>query len=181
MALPRRVAGPLPRSTEQSRNREWVPLSQKLTANAVLSRFGTQIVASRLHIPSRDEVTGKDVPEGEWRAMTNRMAVGFAVIAVALGAAGMPAKAQQRTTDTVVGSCVYSGGGSHCVRQYRYGDPGNRGIQSLREPIPEEVAELRDREMRWVERCQPMLRRDAYGVGRYVYAARGCEYGRDSD
>jgi hypothetical protein len=54
----------LPRSTEQSRKSEWVPLSQKLTANAVLSRFGTIFVASRLHIPSRDEVTGQDVPEG---------------------------------------------------------------------------------------------------------------------
>ncbi len=113
--------------------------------------------------------------------MTARMAVGLAAITIALGAAGMPAMAQQRTTDTTVGSCVSSGGGSHCVRQYRYGDPGNSGIQSLREPIPEEVAELRDREKRWVERCRPMLRRDAYGVGRYVYAARGCEYGQDSD
>jgi hypothetical protein len=123
----------------------------------------------------------KVVPEREWRAMTTRMTVGFAVIVGALAAAGVPALAQQRATDTVVGSCVYSGGGSHCVRQFRYGDPGNSGIQSLREPIPEEVAELRDREKRWVERCRPMLRRDAYGVGRYVYAARGCEYGRDSD
>ena len=109
-----------------------------------------------------------------------RMVLSLAIIAAALIAAGAPAMAQ-RVTDTVVGSCVTSGGGAHCVRQFRYGDPGNSGIKSLREPIPEEVADLREREARWVERCRPMLRRDAYGVGRYVYAARGCEYGRDSD
>jgi hypothetical protein len=127
------------------------------------------------------------VPERESRAMaivTIRMTTGMvlrrAMIAAALIAAGTPAMAQ-RVTDTVVGSCVSSGGGSHCVRQFRYGDPGNSGIKSLREPIPEEVAELREREARWVERCRPMLLRDAYGVGRYVYAARGCEYGQDSD
>jgi hypothetical protein len=124
------------------------------------------------------------VPERESRAMSTRITTGMvlslAVIAVALGAASAPATAQ-RVTDTVVGSCVYGGGAVNCVRQYRYGDPGHRGIQSLREPAPEEVAELREREQRWVERCRPTLRRDAYGVGRYVYAARGCEYGQDSD
>ncbi len=112
--------------------------------------------------------------------VTTRMVLSLAMIAAALIAAGAPAMAQ-RVTDTVVGSCVTSGGGAHCVRQFRYGDPGNSGIKSLREPVPEEVADLREREARWVERCRPMLRRDAYGVGRYVYAARGCEYGRDSD
>lgn len=147
----------------------------------VLSRFGTTFMASRLHIRCGMKSPAWVVPEGEWRAMTKRMAVGLLVIAVALAGAGVPSMAQQRSTDTVVGSCVFSGGGSHCVRQFRYGDPGNSGVQSLREPPPEEVAELRDREKRWVERCRPMLRRDAYGVGRYVYAARGCEYGRDSD
>ena len=112
--------------------------------------------------------------------MMTRMVLSFAMIAVACGVGSGPAAAQ-RVTDTVVGSCVFSGGGEHCVRQYRYGDPGHKGIQSLREPAPEEVAALREREQRWVERCRPMLRRDAYGVGRYVYAARGCEYGQDSD
>ena len=116
--------------------------------------------------------------------VTTRIATGMvlslAAIAAALTVAGTPAMAQ-RVTDTVVGSCVSSGGGAHCVRQFRYGDPGNSGIKSLREPVPEEVAELREREARWVERCRPMLLRDAYGVGRYVYAARGCEYGQDSD
>jgi len=38
------------------------------------------------------------------------------------------------------------------------------------------AAEARDR--RWVERCRPVIRQDEFGVPRYVYAARGCEYGQ---
>jgi hypothetical protein len=112
--------------------------------------------------------------------MTIRLAVMAALTALVLGGMSAPAAAQ-RWTDTVVGSCVYSYGAVHCVRQFRYGDPGNNGVQTLREPSPEEVAEMRERERRWVERCRPELRPDAYGVNRYVYAARGCEYGRDRD
>ena len=87
----------------------------------------------------------------------------------------------QRVTDTVVGSCVYSRGMGHCVRQYRYGDVGAKGTGTVRELSPEEIAESRERERKWVERCRPVVRQDAYGVGRYVYAARGCEYGRMED
>ncbi len=36
----------------------------------------------------------------------------------------------------------------------------------------------RERDRKWVERCKPVMRQDAYGVSRYVYAARGCEHGR---
>jgi hypothetical protein len=38
------------------------------------------------------------------------------------------------------------------------------------------LAEARDR--RWLARCRPRIRHDEYGVERYVYAARGCEFGR---
>lgn len=87
----------------------------------------------------------------------------------------------QHVTDTVVGSCVFSGGLSHCARRYRYGDAGATGIKTSREPSPEDVAENRERERKWVDRCRPVVRQDAYGVGRYVYTARGCEYGRIED
>jgi hypothetical protein len=119
-------------------------------------------------------------PETESRAMTVRLVVTFALAALGWGAAHEPAAAQ-RATDMAVGSCVFSGGAAHCVRQYRHGDRGNNGIQSLREPDQQDVAEARDREARWVERCKPELRNDRYGVNRYVYAAPGCEYGRDRD
>ena len=113
--------------------------------------------------------------------MIGKLAIAYA-LAVALAVLTLPALTgsafAQRVTDTVVGSCVFSGGHSHCVRQYRYGDAGATGIKTVREPSPEDVAETRERERKWVERCKPVLRQDAYGVGRYVYAARGCEYGR---
>lgn len=112
--------------------------------------------------------------------MTTRMVFTLALAALALGGANAPAAAQ-RFTDTVVGSCVFSGGAVHCVRQYRYGDRGNNGIQSLKEPDPQDIAESREREARWAARCKPQLRHDRYGVSRYVYAAPGCEYGQDRD
>jgi hypothetical protein len=110
--------------------------------------------------------------------MATRLASVIAFAALALGGAPAPALA---FTDTVVGSCVFSGGAGHCVRQYRYGDRGAGGVQSMREPNPEDLAAARERDRRWVERCRPQLRPDALGVNRYVYAARGCEYGQDRD
>jgi len=96
--------------------------------------------------------------------------------------AAQPARtAAASSTDTVVGSCVYHRGARHCVQQFRYGDRGTNGIQSLREPDQQDVAEMRERERRWFARCRPLLRTDAYGVNRYVYAAPGCEYGQDRD
>ena len=109
--------------------------------------------------------------------MIAKLFIGFALAGLALPAMSGSAFAQ-RVTDTVVGSCVFSGGLGHCVRQYRYGDAGNNGIQLQQGPSAEDLAESRERDRKWVERCKPVVRQDAYGVGRYVYAARGCEYGR---
>ncbi len=96
-------------------------------------------------------------------------------------AAGATEAWSQRVTDTVVGSCVYSFGAAHCVRQYRYGDAGNNGIQALKEPSEETAAEARERDRLWLARCRPIVRQDALGVGRYHYAAPGCEFGRFAD
>lgn len=111
--------------------------------------------------------------------MATRIALTVALAALAWSGVSAPAAAQ-RVTDTVVGSCVFSGGAAHCVRQYRYGDRGS-SIQSLKEPDPQDMAESREREARWVARCKPQLRHDRYGVNRYIYAAPGCEYGQDRD
>jgi hypothetical protein len=46
----------------------------------------------------------------------------------------------------------------------------------------EEAARVsQDREKRWVAYCAPDIVHDRYGVGRYVYAVRGCEFGRYKD
>ena len=119
--------------------------------------------------------------------MKTSLALAVAMIALAATGAHAPAAAEPTRgappsfTDTVVGSCVFHRGASHCVRQYRYNDRGTNGIQRLREPSEQEIAEARERERRWVERCRPHLRPDEHGVNRYVYAARGCEYGQDRD
>ena len=59
--------------------------------------------------------------------------------------------------------------------------PAQSNVHIVAVPQPISVderaaAEARDR--RWVARCRPVIRQDEYGVPRYVYAARGCEYGR---
>ena len=110
--------------------------------------------------------------------MVLRLALGLVLTVCAIGGASAPARAW---TDTYMGSCVFAGGAFSCASQFRYGHPGNNGITSLREPTEEDLAESRERERRWVERCRPQLRPDAHGVNRYVYAARGCEYGQDRD
>jgi len=59
------------------------------------------------------------------------------------------------------------------------GDPNVRAV-----PRPlgeEEKAQAAARERRWLAQCQPEIRRDPYGVARYIYAARGCEYGVGAD
>jgi hypothetical protein len=43
----------------------------------------------------------------------------------------------------------------------------------------EDIEAAAGRERRWVARCRPIIRQDRYGVGRYHYAAPGCEYGKD--
>lgn len=42
----------------------------------------------------------------------------------------------------------------------------------------EEAAAAKERDRRWAERCEPVVRPDRYGMPRYSYSARGCEYGR---
>jgi hypothetical protein len=43
---------------------------------------------------------------------------------------------------------------------------------------PEDEALAAERERKWLARCRPVVRQDSFGVGRYHYAAPGCEYGR---
>jgi hypothetical protein len=78
-------------------------------------------------------------------------------------------------------SCVRGAGAVNCVGQWRPGgDPNVRTVP----PKPlgdEERAQAAARERNWLAQCQPEIRRDPYGVARYIYAARGCEYGVGAD
>jgi hypothetical protein len=60
---------------------------------------------------------------------------------------------------------------------------GNAGIILHVEPSAdaEQRARAANREREWMIKCRPAIRYDALGVGRYHYAARGCEFGRSWD
>jgi hypothetical protein len=77
-------------------------------------------------------------------------------------------------------SCVGGPGSVNCVGQWGpRGDPNVRVVpQALGN---EERAQAAAREHKWLAQCQPVVRRDPYGVARYQYAARGCEYGIGAD
>jgi hypothetical protein len=86
-----------------------------------------------------------------------------------------------RADSTTVFSCVGAGGffhgASNCVKIRREG-PSQAGILHAQPPSPEELAEARERDRKWRAHCRPVLRQDEYGVSRYYYAARGCEFGK---
>jgi hypothetical protein len=91
-----------------------------------------------------------------------------------LAAAPAPALAQ-RTWST---SCVFIYGSISCTSTRRRG-PVNPHIVTAPDVLSDkERAEIERRDKQWEARCRPELRRDEFGVQRYVYAAPGCEFGR---
>lgn len=68
-------------------------------------------------------------------------------------------------------NCLVIRGMISCVTAWRH-------LASPTTPTEQEIAEARERERRWVARCRPVIKQDSLGVGRYLYAAPGCEYGR---
>ena len=77
-------------------------------------------------------------------------------------------------------SCIGGARGFNCVEQW--GPAGDPNVRAVPRPLgEEEKAQAAARERRWLAQCQPEIRRDPYGVARYIYAARGCEYGVGAD
>jgi hypothetical protein len=100
----------------------------------------------------------------------------FALAALALS---LPAAARAEPPAVAGGhSCFGSLFGSQtCV--WMKGPTRNPHIIQVPQPASDEDrARAAAREKRWVERCQPVILPDAFGVPRYVYAAAGCEFGR---
>ncbi len=84
---------------------------------------------------------------------------------------------------TFSGGCVGGGGsfsgGSNCVFTIREGAPsGVARVYKVEEPRGEALEEALERDRKWMARCKPVIRQDAYGVGKYYYAAAGCEFGK---
>jgi hypothetical protein len=80
--------------------------------------------------------------------------------------------------DGVISStCAGGFGGGACVMTFRRG-LGNPHIIRVPERSEQEQAAVDERDRLWRTHCNPVVRYDPFGVGRYTYAARGCEYGR---
>jgi hypothetical protein len=109
-----------------------------------------------------------------------RVIMSTMILALGMGVVPAGADSTARMADTIIDSCIFSGGISQCIQQQRHSGGGIPRIISVRN-VGEPLHADTERDRKWAERCQPQLRRDAYGIGRYVYAARGCEYGRAED
>jgi hypothetical protein len=96
---------------------------------------------------------------------------------VALALLGVSVPLESATAGgTDVTNCIRSFGEYSCVERWNStGDP------SARRASPQEEAESAERERQWAARCHPVVKQDQYGVGRYQYAAPGCEFGRFQD
>jgi hypothetical protein len=78
----------------------------------------------------------------------------------------------------ITSSCVRTGAASACTTIWRTGLGGSGGVSLWTPRAEREAAETVERERLWLARCRPTLAYDQYGVGRYRYAASGCEHGR---
>ena len=86
--------------------------------------------------------------------------------------------------DTIsVTGCVWAPSGlfwgsttGGCVE--RHGEAGDPYVRTVPQPKDEiEKARATERDQKWLQRCRPIIAQDRYGVPRYHYAARGCEFG----
>ena len=98
----------------------------------------------------------------------------FALVSLSLAVVPSPTRAESMIND----NCVGTRGLQSCVTMFRKPNP-NPYIIRVPTPISEqEMADHRQRDKLWEERCKPTIRQDEFGVQRYVYAARGCEFGK---
>lgn len=78
------------------------------------------------------------------------------------------------------GGSFGGGSSSNCVDLWV--TPGDPYVRFVPEPFGDaEKAEMAARDRQWLARCRPIIEHDSYGVSRYRYAARGCEFGAGVD
>ena len=104
--------------------------------------------------------------------MTTRISIRIAAIAAVLaGSSVAPAQAGGYDNLNCSGTPYFF----NCTRRWDIWPP-----ERLM-PDPAEQAAAAERERRWLARCRPVVQQDQFGVGRYRYAAPGCEFGRNQD
>ena len=75
-----------------------------------------------------------------------------------------------------IDSCINTERTTNCVTWSAPADgPYIRAVPQPRDAA--ERARANQEDQRWVERCQPTIHQDRYGVARYHYAQPGCEFG----
>jgi hypothetical protein len=84
-----------------------------------------------------------------------------------------------RADGIITTSCVRSIGAASCVTIFRRGLGDSYGTALWTPRMEKQAADAAERERLWLARCQPTVKQDAYGVGRYSYAAAGCEFGKN--
>ena len=73
-------------------------------------------------------------------------------------------------------SCAGRWTGFNCAALSEEAD--NPYIRLVPEPLGDnERAQFAQRDRKWVDHCHPVVQYDRYGVARYRYAAKGCEFG----
>jgi hypothetical protein len=94
----------------------------------------------------------------------------------AVAAVSVMTFASSQAQDLRVSGCVAGWGSINCVTRWSpAGDPYVRQVPQPANKAEQARAVQRDR--RWLAHCRPVVMPDRYGVGRYHYAAPGCEFG----
>jgi hypothetical protein len=100
----------------------------------------------------------------------------LSALAPATLVAGILSLAAAHADTLAVGGCVGSRGAFNCV--VRIGPTGDPYIRTVPQPVTDEEKErAAARDHKWIDRCHPTIAQDRYGVPRYHYEARGCEFG----
>lgn len=75
-------------------------------------------------------------------------------------------------------NCFRSPTTTNCTTTWQRGTVDPYVFLRSRAEAAREAAESEERHQRWLAHCRPVIRHDQLGVAHYVYAARGCEFGR---
>jgi len=108
-----------------------------------------------------------------------RLCYSIAAVVLALSLPAASAAAESWTeSGASTSSCVGSYGMFSCAARWHVREDYGT---ARRERSPQDTAEARERDRKWMERCKPVVRQDAYGIDRASYAAPGCEFGKFTD
>ena len=156
------------------RRRAWAESGNRRQRPAVTSKNGPGDDRNRSARSRRESAVLTNRPAEKSSASRRFVRGGVAIVASAMTLTSVYAGGVGNM------SCVGGPGSVNCVGQWGpRGDPKCQGRATGSRQ--RERAQAAACEHKWLAQCQPVVRRDPYGVARYQYAARGCEYGIGAD